>query len=401
MIVTPKVRGFVCTTAHPEGCRMNVSNQIEYVEKKGDPNFEVPKPKRVLVIGASTGYGLATRIAAMAGLQAATIGVFYEKEAQGKRTASPGYYNSYAFEQEAKKRGIYSKSVNGDAFSDEVKDEVVNLIKNDLGQVDLVVYSLASPRRVDPKTGEKYMSVLKPIGKVYTNKSIDITTGTVSDATIEPANEEEIRQTIKVMGGEDWALWMEHLAKAGVLAEGIRTLTYSYIGPEITRDIYRDGTIGKAKEDLENTAKVIHEQMASLHGSAHVVVAKALVTQASAAIPIVPLYIGALYKVMKGKGTHEGCIEQIDRLFRDVLSKRETLTDEMGRIRIDNYEMDEEVQKAAMELFQQVNSDNIFEIMDIHEYQNEFYALFGFGYPGIDYDKDVEIEKTIDDLIVL
>lgn len=399
MIVTPKVRGFVCTTAHPEGCQKNVINQIDYIEKKGLISSERPMPKKVLVIGASTGYGLATRITAMAGLQAATIGVFYEKEASGKRTASPGYYNSYAFELESKKRGIYSKSINGDAFSNEVKAEVVKVIKEDLGQVDLVVYSLASPRRVDPKTGEKYMSVLKPIAKTYTNKSIDITTGTVSDATIEPATEEEIRQTVKVMGGEDWALWLDYLAQEGVLAEGAQTITYSYIGPEITRDIYRDGTIGKAKEDLEATAQQITQSLSAINGTAHVVVAKALVTQASAAIPIVPLYIGALYKVMKSKGTHEGCIEQIARLFHEILSKNELLTDEVGRIRIDNYEMAEDVQAEALELFRKVDSDNIYELMDIHEYQNEFYALFGFGYEGIDYEKDVTIEREIENLI--
>ena len=390
MIITPKVRGFVCTTAHPIGCKKNVEEQINYVRESG----LIEGPKNVLIIGASTGYGLASRIVSAQGCGANTLGVFYEKEAKGKRTASPGWYNSVFFEKNALEQGLYAKSINGDAFSNEIKEEVIKTIKKDLGKVDLVIYSLAAPRRIDPKTGDKYMSVLKPIGAPYTNKSIDIHNKTISMATIEPANTQEIENTIKVMGGEDWKLWIEALLENDVLSEQAKTISYSYIGPEVTRPIYREGTIGRAKQHLESTATQINEMLTSINGQATVVIAKALVTQASAAIPIVPLYMAALYKTMKKKGTHEGCIEQIYRLFATKLytSESKHIYDEKNRIRIDEFEMDEKTQKDTFELFENVNSDNMQEMIDIEAYQEDFYKLFGFARNDVDYDQDVDTE---------
>jgi enoyl-[acyl-carrier protein] reductase/trans-2-enoyl-CoA reductase (NAD+) len=393
MIITPKVRGFVCTTAHPIGCKKNVEEQANYVLENG----KIDGPKNVLIIGASTGYGLASRIVSAQGCGANTLGVFYEKEAKGKRTASPGWYNSAFFEELAQENGLYAKSINGDAFSNEIKDEVIQTIKKDLGKVDLVIYSLAAPRRIDPETGEKYMSVLKPIGEPYTNKSIDIHNKTISMATIEPASDEEIANTSKVMGGEDWKLWIEALIKNDVLEKNAKTISYSYIGPEVTRPIYREGTIGRAKQHLESTAIELNQLLKPVDGEACVVIAKALVTQASAAIPIVPLYMAALYKVMKKKGTHEGCIEQIYRLFSTKLynDQAENIYDEKKRIRIDEYEMDENTQKDTFELFEQVDSDNMQEIIDIESYQEEFYKLFGFSRDDIDYEQDVDTEFKI------
>ncbi len=393
MIITPKVRGFVCTTAHPIGCKKNVEEQANYVLENG----KIDGPKNVLIIGASTGYGLASRIVSAQGCGANTLGVFYEKEAKGKRTASPGWYNSAFFEEMAIEKGLYAKSINGDAFSNEIKDEVIETIKKDLGKVDLVIYSLAAPRRIDPETGEKYMSVLKPIGQPYTNKSIDIHNKTISMATIEPASDEEIANTSKVMGGEDWKLWIEALIKNDVLEKNAKTISYSYIGPEVTRPIYREGTIGRAKQHLESTAIELNQLLKPVDGQACVVIAKALVTQASAAIPIVPLYMAALYKVMKKKGTHEGCIEQIYRLFSTKLynNQAENIYDEKKRIRIDEYEMDDSTQKDTFELFEQVDSDNMQEMIDIESYQEEFYKLFGFSRDDIDYEQDVNTEFKI------
>lgn len=393
MIITPKVRGFVCTTAHPIGCKKNVEEQANYVLENG----KIDGPKNVLIIGASTGYGLASRIVSAQGCGANTLGVFYEKEAKGKRTASPGWYNSAFFEEMAIEKGLYAKSINGDAFSNEIKDEVIQTIKKDLGKVDLVIYSLAAPRRIDPETGEKYMSVLKPIGQPYTNKSIDIHNKTISMAKIEPASDEEIANTSKVMGGEDWKLWIEALIKNDVLEKNAKTISYSYIGPEVTRPIYREGTIGRAKQHLESTAIELNQLLKPVDGQACVVIAKALVTQASAAIPIVPLYMAALYKVMKKKGTHEGCIEQIYRLFSTKLynNQAENIYDEKKRIRIDEYEMDDSTQKDTSELFEQVDSDNMQEMIDIESYQEEFYKLFGFSRDDIDYEQDVNTEFKI------
>lgn len=395
MIVKPKVRGFVCTTAHPEGCAFNVKEQIDFVKANGP----IEGPKNVLVIGASTGYGLASRIAALAGSGAATLGVFFERPSNGKRTATAGWYNTVAFEAEASKAGIYATSINGDAFSHEIKKEAIECIKADMGQIDLVIYSIASPRRIDPDTGEKYGSVLKPIGKSYKNKSIDFMKGIITDVEIEPATEAEVTNTIKVMGGEDWQLWMEQLAEAGVLAKGVKTVAYTYIGPEVTADMYRDGTIGKAKVHLEGTAQKITKDLEQLEGVAYVTAAKALVTQASAAIPVVPLYMAALYKVMKAKGTHEGCIEQINRLFREYIYADNVKLDKEGRIRTDDLEMELDTQTEALKYFDIVTTETLEKYLHISDYQKEFYKLFGFGIEAIDYTKETEIVLEVPSLI--
>ncbi len=394
MIVEPKVRGFVCTTAHPEGCAFNVKEQIDFIKANGP----IEGPKNVLVIGASTGYGLASRITALVGSGAATLGVFFERPSNGKRTATAGWYNTVAFEAEATKVGIYASSINGDAFSHEIKKEVIECIKADMGKIDLVIYSLASPRRVDPDTGEKYGSVLKPIGKSYKNKSIDFMKGVITDVEIEPATEIEVTNTIKVMGGEDWQLWVERLSAAGVLAEGVKTVAYSYIGPEVTADMYRDGTIGKAKVHLEGTAQKITKDLEQLDGEAYVTVAKALVTQASAAIPVVPLYMAALYRVMKAKGTHEGCIEQINRLFREYLYADNVKLDKEGRIRTDDLEMEPDTQTEALKYFDIVTTETLEKYLHISDYQKEFYKLFGFGIEAIDYTEETEIVLEVPSL---
>jgi len=391
MIVEPKIRGFVCTTAHPDGCAKNVEEQIDFVKGKG----ALEGAKNVLVIGASTGYGLASRITAMIGLKANTLGIFYEKASNGRRTATAGWYNTVAFEEEARNAGLYATSINGDAFSHEIKTQTIDRIKEDMGMIDLVVYSLASPRRIDPDTGQKYHSVLKPIGEAFRSKSIDVMKGLITQAVIEPATEQEIFETTKVMGGEDWQLWMEKLAEADVLAQGVKTVAYSYIGPDITLAMYREGTIGKAKEHLEMTAKKITKKLVDFKGEVYVAVAKALVTQASAAIPVVPLYMAALYKVMKKKGTHEGCIEQINRIFRDFLYNEKRVLDSEGRIRTDNFEMDEATQKEAIALFTHVTTETLEEDIHIQAYQDEFYKLFGFGVEGVDYQQDCEIIRNI------
>lgn len=382
MIIKPKIRGFICTTAHPIGCEASVAEQVTYVQSQG----KIPGPKRVLVVGASTGYGLASRIVAAFGSDAKTIGVSYEKEPSEGRTASAGWYNTVAFEKLAKERNLYAKSLNGDAFSNDIKQQVAELIKNDLGQVDLVVYSLASPRRTDPKTGITYNSALKPIGQTFTSKTVDPFKGEVKEVTLEPASEEEIENTIKVMGGEDWAEWVNLLMGQGLLADGAKTIAYSYIGPVMTHPIYKDGTIGKAKEHLYKTAKELSAKLAEIKGSACVSVNKALVTQASAAIPVVPLYISLLYKIMKAKGTHEGCIEQMYRLFKDKIhSPQDAL------IYLDDYEMAEDVQQAINTLWPQVTTENLEALADVEGYRNDFYRLFGFNLAGVDYEADISI----------
>lgn len=387
MKIEPKIRGFICTTAHPEGCAQHVQEQINYVKQ----NRPISGPKKVLVIGASTGYGLASRITSTFSSGADTIGVFFERPASGKRTASAGWYNTAAFEQAARADGYYAKSINGDAFSDEIKQETIELIKEQFGQVDMVVYSLASPRRTHPKTGETFSSVLKPIGQSFTNKTVDTNSGEVSSVTIEPANEEEIEHTVAVMGGEDWEMWMDALEQAGVLADGAVTVAYSYIGPEVTHAVYREGTIGRAKEHLEETAHRLSDRLSAKGGRAFVSVNKALVTQASAAIPVVPLYISLLFKVMKEKGIHEGCIEQIYRLYADRLyADEETLVDEKGRIRVDDLEMRTDIQAEVDALWGQVNSENLADISDIEGYRTEFLKLFGFGIDGVDYEADTD-----------
>ncbi|WP_312823810.1 enoyl-ACP reductase FabV [Epilithonimonas sp.] len=388
MIIQPRTRGFICLTAHPDGALQAVKNQIEYVKSKGEIKNG---PKKVLVIGASTGFGLSSRITAAFGSDAATIGVFFEKPASEGKMGTAGWYNSAAFEKEAHEAGLYAKSINGDAFSDEVKKETIELIKKDLGQVDLVVYSLASPRRTHPKTGVAHASVLKPIGQPYTNKTVDFHTGVVSDVTIAPVeNDVDIPNTIAVMGGEDWKFWIEELKAAGVLAEGVKTVAYSYIGPELTFPIYRNGTIGQAKNDLEATVTVLNDLLKDLNGVSYVSVNKALVTQSSSAIPVVPLYISLLYKVMKAKGTHEGTIEQMQRLFADRLytENGEVALDEAGRIRVDDWEMADDVQAEVAKLWNQITTENLSEISDIEGYRKEFFNLFGFEIDGIDYEKD-------------
>jgi enoyl-[acyl-carrier protein] reductase/trans-2-enoyl-CoA reductase (NAD+) len=388
------MRGFICLTAHPKGCEQNVKNQIEYVKSKGKING----PKRVLVIGASTGFGLASRITSAFGSDASTIGVFFEKPPMEGKTASPGWYNSAAFEQEAHKAGLYAKSINGDAFSNEVKEQTIDMIKADLGQVDLIIYSLASPVRVHPVTGVTHRSVLKPIGTTFTNKTVDFHTGNVSQVSIEPANQEDIDNTVVVMGGEDWSMWIDAMKNAGVLAEGVTTVAYSYIGPEVTEAVYRKGTIGRAKDHLEATAFEITDKLQDINGKGYVSVNKALVTQASSAIPVIPLYISLLYKIMKEKGIHEGCIEQIQRLFHDRLYSGAAIpTDEKGRIRIDDWEMRADVQETIAKLWTESTTESLVEIGDLAGYKQDFLNLFGFGFEGVDYladtDEMVQVES--------
>lgn len=388
MIIQPKVRGFICVTAHPRGCEEHVREQIEFVKSKG---VLKDMPKRVLVLGASTGYGLASRIVPAFGGGAATVGVFYERPSEGGKPASAGWYNSCAFESAAHAAGLYAKSINGDAFSDEIKARTIALIKEELGTVDLVVYSLASPRRTNPRTGETSKSVLKPIGGSFSAKTVDTDKGVVSEITIDPASEQEVADTVTVMGGEDWEMWIDALAGAGVLAPGAKSVAYSYIGPDLTWAIYRNGTIGRAKEDLEATAKRLHQKLASTGGSAFVSVNKALVTQASSAIPVVPLYISLLYRVMKERGLHEGCIEQIERLFAERLyNGASPQLDECGRIRVDDWEMRSEVQNAVAELWPAVTTENLADISDIKGYREEFLRLFGFGLSRVDYTLDTD-----------
>ncbi len=395
MIIEPKVRGFICTTSHPLGCQANVLQQINYVEKQG----LATGPKKVLVIGASTGYGLASRIVASFGYRAETIGVFFERAAAGKRTASAGWYNSAAFESEANAKGLYAKSINGDAFSNEIKQQTIDLIKQDWsGGVDLVIYSLASPRRTNPNTGETFNSVLKPIGQAFKNKTVNVMTNEVSEIEIESANEDEINHTVNVMGGDDWALWMNALMEANVLAQNVRTVAYSYVGPELTYPVYRNGTIGRAKEHLEQTAHDLTKTLqARYDGKALVSVNKGLVTQASAAIPVVPLYISLLYSVMKAKGIHEGCIEQIWRLFNNGLyaANSDSLLDAKGRVRIDDWEMRDDVQEEIVKRWQQVTTNNLEQVSDIAGYRQEFYQLFGFDVPGVSYQQDVDADVAI------
>jgi enoyl-[acyl-carrier protein] reductase / trans-2-enoyl-CoA reductase (NAD+) len=385
MIIEPRMRGFICLTAHPQGCEQNVKNQIEYVKSKG----KIDGAKKVLVIGASTGFGLASRITSAFGSDASTIGVFFEKPPTEGKTASPGWYNSAAFENEAKKAGLYAKSINGDAFSNEVKQQTIDLIKADLGQVDLVIYSLASPVRLHPVTGVLHRSSLKPIGNTFTNKTVDFHTGIVSQISIEPAVQEDIDNTVVVMGGEDWTMWIDALKSAGVLANGATTVAYSYIGPEVTEPVYRKGTIGRAKDHLEATAFSISDSLADINGKAYVSVNKALVTQASSAIPVIPLYISLLYKIMKAEGVHEGCIEQMQRLYAQRLYSGSSIpTDDKGRIRIDDWEMRDDIQQKIAKLWLEATSENLSEIGDLAGYKQDFLNLFGFGFEGVDYEAD-------------
>jgi enoyl-[acyl-carrier protein] reductase/trans-2-enoyl-CoA reductase (NAD+) len=385
MIIEPRTRGFICLTSHPKGCEQNVIDQIEYIKSKG----AIDGAKKVLVIGASTGFGLASRITSAFGSGASTIGVFFEKPPSEGRPASPGWYNSAAFEKEAHKAGLYAKSINGDAFSNEIKKQTLDLIKADLGQIDMVIYSLASPVRTHPDTGVKYKSVLKPIGAKFQNKTVDFHTGVVSEVSIEPAQGDDIENTVAVMGGEDWKMWIDDLKNEGLLSEGFTTIAYSYIGPSLTEAVYRKGTIGRAKDDLEATAFTISDSLKPLNGKAYVSVNKALVTQASSAIPVIPLYISLLYKVMKAEGIHEGCIEQIQRLFQDRLYSAKTPTDGKGRIRIDDWEMRADVQARVAELWKEATTETLPKIGDLKGYEKDFFNLFGFMVEGVDYDEDV------------
>lgn len=393
MIIKPKIRGFICTTTHPVGCQVNVNNQIEYIRKNGKLT---DGPARVLVIGASTGYGLASRISAAFGGGASTIGVFFEKPGTDAKPGSAGWYNSAAFDEAAKREGLYSKSINGDAFSDECRDEVINLIKEDLGQIDLVVYSLASPVRKMPKTGEVVRSALKPIGEVYTSKAIDTNKDQIITASIEPATEEEVRNTVTVMGGEDWELWIDALNNAGVLADGAKTVAYSYIGTDLTWPIYWHGALGKAKEDLDRAAKALRSKLAPLNGSANVAVLKSVVTQASSAIPVMPLYISIVFKLMKDRGIHEGCIEQINRLMTTSLYGGNAKLDDEQRIRMDDLELREDVQQACREIWPTITDENLEQLTDYIAYKEEFLKLFGFGFEEVNYEADTETNIDFD-----
>lgn len=386
MVIKPKIRGFICTNSHPTGCAHNVQEQIDYVKAQegyGDG------PKNVLVLGCSTGYGLASRIVSAFGYGAKTLGVCFEKAPTERKTGTAGWYNTAAFHAKAGDADLYAKTINGDAFSNELKTEVIDTIKQDLGKVDLVIYSLAAPRRTDPATGEVYKSTLKPVGQAYTTKTYDTDKDLVHEISLEPANEDEIFNTVKVMGGEDWELWLDALGEAGVLAEGAKTTAYTYIGKELTWPIYGHATIGKAKEDLDRAAAAIISKHENLGVNAYVSSLKALVTQASSAIPVMPLYISLIYKVMKEEGTHEGCIEQISGLFSEKLLQEAPETDEVNRLRMDGKETNDATQAKIKALWDQVTQDNFHELSDYAGYHGEFLNLFGFGFDGVDYDQEV------------
>ncbi|WP_097084957.1 MULTISPECIES: enoyl-ACP reductase FabV [unclassified Pseudomonas] len=397
MIIHPKVRGFICTTTHPTGCERNVLEQIEATRAQG---VRTDGPKKVLVIGASSGYGLAARVTAAFGFKADTLGVFFEKPGTATKAGTAGWYNSAAFDKFAKADGLYSKSINGDAFSDEARAKVIELIKSEMGgQVDLVIYSLASPVRKLPGSGEVKRSVLKPIGQTYTSTAIDTNKDTIVQASIEPATEQEIEDTVTVMGGQDWQLWIDALNTAGVLAQGARTVAFSYIGTEITWPIYWHGALGKAKADLDATAQRLNSQLQAVGGGAAVAVLKSVVTQASAAIPVMPLYISMVYKVMKEQKLHEGTIDQLNRLFRDRLYREDGVAGEQdgeGRLRLDDWELRDDVQQACKALWPKVTSDNLFELTDYAGYKHEFLKLFGFERTDVDYDADVATDVTFD-----
>lgn len=397
VVLKPRVRGFICLTAHPEGCAAHIREQIAHVKSRKPLQGG---PKSVLVIGASTGYGLSSRIAAAFGSGAATLGIFFERPAEGDKPASPGWYNTVAFHEEARKAKLKAVSINGDAFSPELKTQVIEAIKSKMpnGKVDLIVYSLASPRRTDPKTGETHKSVLKPVGQSFHAKNLDTDRKVVNDVTLEAATPEDVHNTVKVMGGEDWELWMEALDSAGVLSEGAQTVAYSYIGPQVTWPIYKDGTIGKAKENLEQAGQRIDAILKMHRGRAFVSVNKAVVTQASSAIPVVPLYVSLLFKVMKPAGTHEGCIEQIQRLFEKQMYNGNALEfDDAGRVRLDDLEMKPEIQKAVFDVWPKVTTETLDVYGDFAGYQSDFLKNFGFGLAGVDYEQATEVERPIVD----
>ncbi|AOY95968.1 trans-2-enoyl-CoA reductase [Cupriavidus sp. USMAA2-4] len=392
MIIKPRVRGFICVSTHPVGCEANVQEQIAYVKASGPI---AGGPKRVLVIGASTGYGLAARITAAFGCGADTLGVFFERAGSAGKPGTAGWYNTAAFDKFATAEGRYAKSINGDAFSDEIKQQTIELIRRDLGQVDLVVYSLASPRRTHPKTGTVYSSTLKPVGKSVTLRGIDTDKEVVKETVLEPATQQEIDDTVAVMGGEDWQMWIDALDEAGVLADGAKTTAFTYLGEQITHDIYWNGSIGAAKKDLDQKVLGIRARLAPRGGDARVAVLKAVVTQASSAIPMMPLYLSLLFKVMKEKGTHEGCIEQVYRLLKDSLYGSQPLLDEEGRLRADDKELAADVQAQVQQLWNAVRDDNLYTLTDFAGYKTEFLRLFGFAMAGVDYEADVNPEVAI------
>ncbi|CAM4180758.1 enoyl-ACP reductase FabV [Vibrio agarivorans] len=389
MIIKPRIRGFICTTTHPVGCEANVKEQIAYTQAQGKI---ANAPKRVLVIGSSSGYGLSSRIAAAFGGDASTIGVFFEKEGTERKPGTAGFYNAAAFDKLANEAGLYSKSLNGDAFSNEAKQKAIDLIKEDLGQIDMVVYSLASPVRKMPETGELVRSALKPIGETYTATAVDTNKDVIIEASVEPATDEEIADTVTVMGGQDWELWINALSDAGVLADGCKTVAYSYIGTELTWPIYWDGALGQAKMDLDRAATVLGEKLGQTGGTANVAVLKSVVTQASSAIPVMPLYIAMVFKKMREEGVHEGCMEQIYRMFSQRLYKEDGTApelDDKNRLRLDDWELREDIQQHCRDLWPQVTSENLKELTDYVQYKEEFLKLFGFGVEGVDYEADV------------
>lgn len=396
MIIKPRIRGFICTTTHPVGCEQNVKEQIALTKAQGPI---ANAPKRVLVVGSSSGYGLSSRITAAFGGGASTIGVFFEKAGTEKKPGTAGWYNSAAFDKFAKEEGLYSKSLNGDAFSNEAKQKTIDLIKEDLGQIDMVVYSLASPVRKMPETGEVIRSSLKPIGETYTATAVDTNKDAIIEASVEPATEQEIKDTVTVMGGEDWELWINALSEAGVLADGCKTVAYSYIGTELTWPIYWDGALGQAKMDLDRAATALNEKLSATGGTANVAVLKSVVTQASSAIPVMPLYIAMVFKKMREEGVHEGCQEQILRMFSQRLYKADgsaAEVDEKNRLRLDDWELREDIQQHCRDLWPQVTTENLKDLTDYVEYKEEFLKLFGFGVDGVDYDADVNPEVTFD-----
>jgi enoyl-[acyl-carrier protein] reductase/trans-2-enoyl-CoA reductase (NAD+) len=396
MIIKPRVRGFMCITTHPTGCEANVKNQIDFIKSQG----AIDGPKRVLVIGSSTGYGLAARITAAFGSGASTLGVFFEKPGTDRKPGTAGWYNSAAFHQFAEQDGLYAKSINGDAFSTEVKDKVINTIKEDLGQIDLVIYSLAAPRRQHPVSGEVFNSTLKPVGKDVTMRGVNTDKEEIQEFSLEAASQQEIDDTVAVMGGEDWQMWIDALGEAGVLADGAKTTAFTYIGEKITWDLYWDGTIGQAKKDLDTKVLAIRDKLGAHGGDARVSVLKAVVTQASSAIPIMPLYLAMLFKEMKQNGTHEGCIEQLYRLFTECLYSGAPRTDEEGRLRVDELEMQPDVQAAVADAWSNISNENLSELTDFKGYKEEFLKLFGFEMDGVDYDADVNPEVAINNLII-
>ena len=396
MIIKPKIRGFICTTAHPTGCEANIREQIEYTKQQGTLSNG---PKRVLVVGSSSGYGMSSRIAAAYGSGASTIGVFFEKPGSEKRTGTAGWYNAAAFDRLAKEDGLYAKSINADAFSHETKQQTIELIKEDLGQIDLVVYSLASPVRKMPDSGELVRSCLKPIGQPYSSTAIDTNKDVIIESEIEPATEQEIQDTVTVMGGEDWELWINALNDAGVLAEGCKTVAYSYIGTEITWPIYWNGALGRAKMDLDRAAAALNTLLGEKGGSANIAVLKSVVTQASSAIPVMPLYLAIVFKIMREQGLHEGCMEQIHRMFATLLYRNDgaaPATDEKDRLRADDWELRDEVQEPVKAIWPTITSENLFQETDYQLYKDEFMKLFGFGVDGVDYEADVSPDIDYD-----